>query len=282
MAIIAYIVAVSLDIPSIHLPNMSTTYFNNLILMHGSTDEQPDSPVVLSNRDYYCLQYNHAGTIDVKIDDKIPQTVTGPSLLITSPGHNFVFGNNEGWHHNYIAFSGHRVEHYISSGLLPVKHPLRQIHDSKGFFKQFEVCVQSIRNGILLEAAHQLEGLLIRLHTTPVDPESPPHHDGIHQLAAIMRESPMATYHLNQEAARLNISEAHLRRLFRKLIGHSPGRFLLQCRLTASADRLATTRAPIKQIASDYHFKSIHHFTRVFQKQYALPPGRFRREILGD
>lgn len=266
----------------VHLPDMSITFYNDLQLLHGRIRLRDKHPIEFSNCDYYCLQYNHAGTIDIKIDDAMPQSVVGPSVLITSPGHTFVFGNHEGWHHNYIAFKGKRVERYIATGLLPIQQPLRHVSDSKGFFTTFENCVHTLRAGQYIEAAHHLEGLLIRLQSTSDDPERPPHYDGILDLAASMREEPAEDYDLMRKAARLNISEAHLRRLFRKITSMSPGRFLLQCRLTASADRLATTRAPIKLIAADYHFASVHHFTRVFRKQYGLPPGRFRCDFRGD
>jgi AraC-like DNA-binding protein len=261
---------------------MSITFYDDLVLLHGGTGGHPSEPVVLRGRDYYCLQYNHAGTIEVRIDNALPRSVHGPSVLVTSPGHDFIFGNHEGWHHSHIAFSGPRVARYIESGLLPTEQPIVQIHDSGEFLKMFEHCVRALRSGDEPTSCHLLEGLLLRLHA-PSDELAPmPHHEEVRQLAEAMREAPTEEYDLEREAAWIHISEAHLRRLFRKLVGSSPSRFLLQCRLTASADRLATTRDPIKQIAADYQFQSIHHFTRVFSKQYGLPPGRFRRELLGD
>lgn len=264
------------------LTNMSTTFYNDLWLMHGNTGTRPAEPIRLVKRDYYCIQYNHAGAITVQIDDRPPQSVIGPSVLITSPGHRFAFGCPGGWHHNYIAFGGPRVDRYIESGLLPLSRPVQQVHDSIGFLALFETCVQALRKRALPEASHALEGLLLRLQMPPSAIEETPHYEDVRQLAVAMREAPTEEYNLTQEAAWIHISEAHLRRLFRRLVGCGPMQYLLQCRLAAAADRLAATCDPIKQVAADCGFESIHHFTRAFRKQYSLPPGRFRREILGS
>lgn len=250
--------------------------------MHAATGLHPKSPIVLSGRDYYCLQYNQFGTIEVRIDDGPSQQVIGPSLLITTPGRRFAFGNYDGWHHNFIAFKGSRVAQYIRSGLLPVDKTLIRIRQGGEFLEQFERCVSAIRIGDFVHASHQFEGLLIKLHA-PFETLTPlPHHEKIRQLAVKMQNVPEKDYPLSREAKEIHMSEAHLRRLFRKLTGSAPGRFLLQCRLTAAADRLATTRDPIKEIAARYQFESVHHFTRVFRKHSGVPPGRFRQEILGD
>lgn len=266
-----------------YLSFLSTSYYNDLSLLHAATGLRPTAPIVLGVRNYYCLQYNQAGTITVQVDDEPTQQIRGPSLLITSPGHRYSFGNYEGWHHNFIAFRGKRVEQYIKTGLLPIERPLMRIRAGGEFMEQFERCVNALRvGGDRLNASHQLEGLLIKLHV-PAEPLTElPHHEEIRQLATAMRDAPERDYSLGRRAADMYISEAHLRRLFRRLVGSAPARFLLKCRLSAASDRLASTREPIKQIAAEYQFESVHHFTKAFRKHYGVPPGQFRREMLGD
>jgi AraC-like DNA-binding protein len=261
---------------------MSINYYDDLQLMHAAIGLHPDRPIILDSRDYYCLQYNRNGTIKVQIDAGVAKEVIGPSLLVTSPNRRYVFGSNEGWDHNFIAFRGARVERYIRSGLLPLEPPLRRLPSHGKFPEKFERCVQSLRAGDLLQASHLFEGLLIGLHQR-LKPLGPlPHHERIHQLSEAMRREPEADYNQGQCSAIMHVSEAHFRRLFRSLIGLAPQRFLLQCRLNASSELLATTRMPIKQIASHYKFESVHHFSRVFKNHCGVPPGRFRREALGS
>lgn len=250
--------------------------------MHAATGLYPDRPIRLDDRDYYCLQYNRNGTIQVQIDAGVSEEVVGPSLLITHPRRRYVFGNHEGWNHNFIAFRGDRVAHYIRKGLLPIDPPLRRPPDAEEFSGLFEKCVQALRAGDHLQASYLFEGLLVGLHK-PVEESKPlAHYKGVQELAARMRDLPEAHYTLERCASDLHISEAHLRRLFRSLIGVAPKKFLLQCRLNAASGLLATTHVPIKQIASHYQFESVHHFSRVFKNHCGVPPGRFRRETLGS
>lgn len=272
----------SLAVLRILLSNMSTNYYSDLQLMHGATGNRGWRPIRLFDRNYYCLQYNHAGTIQVKIDDQPEQTVQGPSLLITGPGHRFVFGSADGWHHNYIAFSGPRVKRYIETGLLPINQPLHSIEDSQAFFTQFEVCVNSFKANALPQACHALEGLLVQLQRQPARREEPhPVHE-VRELAEAMRTNPAQDFDLEKEAAKIHISLAHLRRVFRQQIGSPPGHYLQQCRLSAAADLLASTRDPVKQIAEECRLGGVHYFTRIFRNQYGQPPARFRSEMLGE
>jgi len=250
--------------------------------MHGSTGNRTSRPIRLFDRNYYCLQYNHAGTIQVKIDDQPEQTVQGPSLLITGPGHRFIFGSEDGWHHNYIAFSGPRVDRYIETGLLPIRSPLQTIEDSQRFFAEFEFCVNSFKENALPQACHALEGLLVQLQRQPAPKEEPHPNRQVRELADAMRDQPTEAYELAQEAAKIHISLAHLRRVFRQQTGLPPGRYLQQCRLSAAADLLASTRNPVKQIAAECRLGGVHYFTRIFRNQYGQPPARFRSEMLGE
>ncbi|HKK17541.1 MAG TPA: helix-turn-helix transcriptional regulator [Opitutales bacterium] len=266
---------------SLILTVLSISFYSDLQLMHGATGLHPDRPIILDDRDYYCLQYNRNGTIIVQMDTEAPQEVVGPSLLITSPGHRFLFGNDEGWNHNFIAFRGERVKDYIRSGLLPVVPALRRLTSANDFSDLFECCVRALRDGDHLQASHLFEGLLVRLHKPSEESKPLAHYEAVRELAATMRDAPDEHYDLEQCASGMHISEAHLRRLFRSLIGSPPKKFLLQCRLNAASEWLAASRMPIKQIASHYQFESVHHFSRVFKNHCGVPPGRFRREALG-
>ena len=261
---------------------MITTYYSDLTLLGGGSAIQACRPIELRGRDYYCLQYNHAGSIEVTIDDRPTVQVQGPSLLLTTPQHDYIFGNREGWHHNYVAFSGPRVRRYIESGLLQVERPLQQIRDSRTFLARFGSCIEALRERDQPRAAHALEGLLLALPCEGLPPSELLHHAQIRLLTESMRRQPARCWDLAEEAERLGLSLVHLRRLFKRVAGEAPGRFLLQSRLALAADLLTGTLQPIKQIAGECGLGNVHYFTRIFRRQYHRPPGQFRREFLGD
>ena len=266
----------------IDLYNMIMIYFDDLTILGVATSIQARNFIRLLGRDYWCLQYNHAGTITVTIDKQPPQEVQGPSLLLTSPGHDYVFGSPDGWHHNYVAFTGPRVKRYVRTNLLPVQEPLWQIQDSHAFLTQLTACAAAYRRRDTASAAHGLEALLLQIHRQTHVVNKPSHHLDVRQLVDHMRNEPEKNWDLAEQAVRLHLSLVHLRRLMKEITGQAPGQFLLQCRLVIAADRLMGTLLPIKQIAAESGIGDVHYFSRVFRKKYHCPPGYYRSQFLGD
>lgn len=261
-------------------------YYKGLEFLFGSTFKKPMSGLItLLNRQYYCLQYNHGGRISVQIDDAPAIEVTGPSVLITSPGRDFVFGTNppQSWLHNALGFKGEMVERFVSTGLLPVHEmpPVFPVRDSASFMSLFEQCCFYINRGenFTHRAAYALEGMLLQIY------DEKNHHapksqlkDRINALAGAIVVNFDSTWDFEEEAEKLYISYAHFRRVFKEVTGKSPHKFLQQNRLSHAAELLLTTSIPIKRIGVTIGIDDIHYFTRTFTKQFKSPPGKFREQ----
>jgi AraC-like DNA-binding protein len=78
-------------------------------------------------------------------------------------------------------------------------------------------------------------------------------------------------------AAEFNLSESHLQHLFKRRTGLCVGRFLIERRLQLSAQLLARTNLPIKQIAYAMGYQHISSFTRAFERRFAEPPWMYRK-----
>ncbi len=260
--------------------------YADIAFLHGGCPGKQSGRITLKHRDYYCLQYNHAGTITVQVGDGLPIEVQGPSLLFTYPGTTFRFGSGDGrqWHHNYVSFRGTRVDAYLQSGLLSRAHPVARVVNGERFLRTFETCVEAVRMGAPRHprATHALEGLLVQLdeeraglrHGSKLE-------ERIRQLRDKVGEHPERPWDFRAEAARLHISYDHFRRLFRRVVGDPPGQYLLHARLASAAEQLVGGDEPIKQIAATIGMPDIHHFTKLFVRRYQLPPARFRRELRG-
>ena len=82
----------------------------------------------------------------------------------------------------------------------------------------------------------------------------------------------------SQDWARvLNLSNAHLQRLFKKEIGVALGQALAETRLQKAAQLLATTNLRIKEIAFAVGYEHTSSFTRAFERRFEQTPRRFRR-----
>ena len=80
-----------------------------------------------------------------------------------------------------------------------------------------------------------------------------------------------------QIAARLGVSDRHLRRIFEVQFGVSPLQYLQTRRLLAAKQLIADTRLPMTQVALASGFASVRRFNAAFVEHYGLNPSALRR-----
>ena len=83
---------------------------------------------------------------------------------------------------------------------------------------------------------------------------------------------------LEQLAARLGISDRHVRRIFESEFGVSPVQYLQTRRLLTAKQLLADTDLPITQVALISGYSSVRRFNAAFAGHYGLNPTQLRRD----
>ncbi len=83
---------------------------------------------------------------------------------------------------------------------------------------------------------------------------------------------------ITQVAEAVGLSESHLRCLFKKHLGTTPGRYLLCQRLDAAKYRLLQTDQSISDIAQSCGFSNVFVFSAFFKKNTGITPSQFRRK----
>lgn len=82
----------------------------------------------------------------------------------------------------------------------------------------------------------------------------------------------------NQLLAQLcHVSRDHFIRLFRRLIGQTPGQYILDRRVSCAAQRLVFGNESIEAIAEATGFLDRFHFSRVFAARMGIPPAKYRK-----
>lgn len=82
----------------------------------------------------------------------------------------------------------------------------------------------------------------------------------------------------NRDLARIiDCTPDHLVRSFRRELGQTPARYVLELRLTAAAQALAHEDLSIDIIAQEYGFANRYSFTRAFTRYLGCGPGEWRR-----
>ena len=79
-------------------------------------------------------------------------------------------------------------------------------------------------------------------------------------------------------AARLGVSERHLRRIFAAVHGVTPLQYLQTRRLLLAKQLLTDTRLPVSQVALASGFRSLRRFNAAFADNYRMSPTRLRGE----
>jgi AraC-like DNA-binding protein len=73
-------------------------------------------------------------------------------------------------------------------------------------------------------------------------------------------------------------SKDHFSRVFKSIVGFSPGEYILQKRLEKAKFLLLSTNLPQKEIIDRTGFNSIPYFSRIFKKYSGCSPNSYRRK----
>ena len=85
-----------------------------------------------------------------------------------------------------------------------------------------------------------------------------------------------------QVAARLGVSDRHLRRIFETHLGVSPLQYLQTRRLLCAKQLLTDTRMPITEVALASGFSSLRRFNAAFVQHYRFNPTQLRKTSQAD
>jgi AraC family transcriptional regulator len=103
------------------------------------------------------------------------------------------------------------------------------------------------------------------------------HLEVVERVILTMRERLGEPLPLRELAEVASFSPFHFDRLFRRVTGLPPGRFLTMLRMEAARRMLLTTGRSITDIGLDVGYNSIGTFTYQFTQIVGLSPGRMRR-----
>lgn len=82
---------------------------------------------------------------------------------------------------------------------------------------------------------------------------------------------------VQEVADHIQVSEVHLRRIFRDMAGQSPNRYLNSTRLEKAKNMLRFSNLPIYEIAFSVGFSDQYYFSRLFKNETGLPPSEYKK-----
>lgn len=233
--------------------------------------------------DYVSLNYAHSGTVRYRCGDGEEQVFTRPVLWWTEPGARFTYGNRErsGWDHFFVCFAGKRVEEWRKSGLLPPAKTRgwRFPAEPEAVREKFGRMIGWLGGGRPDRAAAVLQDVLLDLHEPEATAAPDRRAEAFRRLAERVKAKPAAGFDEEEEARRLGLSPVHFRRLFVEHAGMPPHRFLVRARTAHAEQLLRTTDLPLKVVAERCGFYDEYHFSRLYRREYQVPPATYRRRV---
>ncbi len=96
------------------------------------------------------------------------------------------------------------------------------------------------------------------------------------QLARVFRANLARPLDLPEMARLMGTSESTLSHKCRKLLGVTPAKAFLRCRMERAATLLANTSLTVKEVAFHLGFEDPFAFSRAFRRQFGRAPSEFR------
>ena len=100
--------------------------------------------------------------------------------------------------------------------------------------------------------------------------------------ANLIEDQQLDSVSVNAIAAKLGITDRHLRRVFQSEFGVAPIAFAQTQRLLLAKRLLTDTALPLTQIAFASGFGSVRRFNHLFRERYRLQPGDLRKRARAD
>lgn len=75
-----------------------------------------------------------------------------------------------------------------------------------------------------------------------------------------------------------NLSDFHFHRIFKSVMGESPGDYIQRLRLEKTAFKLQTTQLSISEISETTGYQSPHALSKAFKKRFGVSPVIFRKQ----
>jgi AraC-like DNA-binding protein len=116
------------------------------------------------------------------------------------------------------------------------------------------------------------------LYDTMVEtPDAPGGHPAVERALDFMRSHVDVAYSLDDLVTDLGLDKSYFIRLFKKTIGVPPMKYATNLKMSAAADLLRTTSAPLAVVAARVGFNDEYHFAKRFKRWSGTAPGTYRK-----
>ncbi|MEY8386532.1 helix-turn-helix transcriptional regulator [Oscillospiraceae bacterium 38-13] len=129
------------------------------------------------------------------------------------------------------------------------------------------------------EASSQAYAMLMKLRSAPGCRRPSPGSPLVEAAVAIIQEEFPFLEGVDDLAERLEVSSAHLGRVFTKKTGVSPGKYITRVRIEFAKQLLCHPDTTISYVAEASGFANANYFAKVFRRETGLSPSEYLQNV---
>lgn len=259
--------------------------------MRGDSDDAPPASIRVAERSYvaqpgyhqhgfYQLIFPHQGRLLMRIEG-CRVAVSPAEWTLIPPGAEHTYWA-EGPNRVLVAdLAAHALARHPGAREIAVipRHPLDGRLNALAGLLQSELRAGALGEPLVAEALAGYVGAAIQLALRPnatAEPERPAPHLAS-RARELLEERALGPVGLEEVAAEVGASLAHLQRSFRAAYGVSMVAYVQTLRLRRAQALLLASDAPVEAVAAAVGIASPSYFTRLFTREVGVSPAAFRR-----
>lgn len=206
--------------------------------------------------------------------------------MVIVPGvkHRYKPDPNTGWIEHYIGFTGHLTKHFIDQTFddlpkRPTHYLGNQVEVMDTYQKIFDLvdeqlpAYHKVSSGLILKLLGYVN---TQLRTQQFD--SAQVETLVNEAKSYLWENVQGTADLQEFARTHTVSYSYFRKVFKLYTGIAPHQFYLDLKIMRAKELIVSSSKPIKEIAYELGFESIHYFSRLFKKKTGASPSHYQNQ----
>lgn len=252
------------------------------VIFLGARHSDATSDAPPHAHDFYELNFMTRGNTKMKLNEKIIEYDSYDFVLIPPRIRHILYESD------YDIFDNYVIWFELLDRKLLLEDQIIKLHDYDGAV-QF-LCAEIYKSymktgmadagllGIYLEAVlwHMKKGLILGTGQASCNDE-----DMVDEAIKFINVNiTNARLSVEMIARKLNVSEEHFSRMFKKKIGLPPVKYINEVKIAEAKRMLAKTQVPIKEIAARLYYSDQFYFSQQFKRITGYSPSEYRDSAL--
>ena len=269
-----------------HFP--ANTISDIVLLYNGNEQCTPGKKTGPTALDHYLFNLVINGKGSLSIDNQSYLLSQGYGFLVR-PGQIYecISDIREPLHYEWIGFQGQGVQSILYNSKLVHINPIYHSDEWRALEEYISDSIRAVRGGdpgslvycqgmLLLILAHLLKHTFLLPEPKDLTKLTSEQEMYIHQAINYMHQNLSKPFTISNLADALGLNRSYFSRLFSRLCGIPPIRFLENYRLDQAWHLLRHTSMPVAKIANAVGFRDPGYFSKRFTDRYGISPSFLR------